>query len=155
MGLLTGKVAIITGAGGGLGEAYAKLFAKEGARVLVNDLGGPRDGSGSDATAAQKVVDDIRMAGGEAVANAVRHAEATRVAVRLGRTCGSLEVEVRDDGRGLDGVVRGSGVGLTSMRERCEELGGAFALASGPGGTTVTARLPLPATEPETEQDAS
>src|SRR5439155_1656249 len=48
MGLLDGKVAIITGAGGGLGEAYAKLFAREGAAVVVNDLGGPRDGSGAD-----------------------------------------------------------------------------------------------------------
>jgi NAD(P)-dependent dehydrogenase (short-subunit alcohol dehydrogenase family) len=44
MGLLDGKVALITGAGGGLGEAYAKLFAREGAAVVVNDLGGPRDG---------------------------------------------------------------------------------------------------------------
>ncbi|HEY9233978.1 MULTISPECIES: SDR family oxidoreductase [Phenylobacterium] len=70
MGLLDGKVAIITGAGGGLGEAYAKLFAKEGASVVVNDLGGPRDGSGSDKGAAQKVVDDIIAAGGKAVANA-------------------------------------------------------------------------------------
>ncbi|MGA9951450.1 MAG: SDR family NAD(P)-dependent oxidoreductase, partial [Xanthobacteraceae bacterium] len=46
MALLDGKVALITGAGGGLGEAYAKLFAREGAAVVVNDLGGPRDGSG-------------------------------------------------------------------------------------------------------------
>ena len=69
MGLLDGKVAIITGAGNGLGEAYAKLFAKEGAAVVVNDLGGPRDGSGSDTSAAQKVVDAITAAGGKAVAN--------------------------------------------------------------------------------------
>ncbi len=69
MGLLDGKVAIITGAGGGLGEAYAKLFAKEGAKVVVNDLGGSRDGSGADRSAAQKVVDEIKAAGGEAVAN--------------------------------------------------------------------------------------
>lgn len=69
-GLLDGKVAIITGAGGGLGEAYAKLFAKEGASVVVNDLGGSRDGSGAGTSvAAQKVVDAIVAAGGKAVAN--------------------------------------------------------------------------------------
>jgi len=69
MGLLEGKVAIITGAGNGLGEAYAKLFAKEGASVVVNDLGGARDGTGADRSAAQKVVDEIEAAGGQAVAN--------------------------------------------------------------------------------------
>jgi len=70
MGLLDGKVAIITGAGGGLGEAYAKLFAREGAAVVVNDLGGARDGTGSGSSAAaQKVVDAITAAGGRAVAN--------------------------------------------------------------------------------------
>ena len=69
MGLLDGKVALITGAGGGLGEAYAKLFAREGAAVVVNDLGGPRDGSGGDASMAQQVVDAITAAGGRAVAN--------------------------------------------------------------------------------------
>src|SRR5213076_3332587 len=61
MGLLYGKVAIITGAGGGLGEAYAKLFAREGAAVVVNDLGGPRDGSGADTSTiagGQSVFDD-------------------------------------------------------------------------------------------------
>src|ERR1700754_1392590 len=69
-GLLDGKGAIITGAGGGLGEAYAKLFAKEGASVVVNDLGGSRDGSGSGTSAAsEKVVADIKAAGGRAVAN--------------------------------------------------------------------------------------
>jgi NAD(P)-dependent dehydrogenase (short-subunit alcohol dehydrogenase family) len=69
MGLLDGKVAIVTGAGGGLGEAYARLFAKEGAAVVVNDLGGARDGTGADRSAAQKVVDEIIAAGGRAVAN--------------------------------------------------------------------------------------
>src|SRR3954449_7253832 len=69
MGLLDGKVALITGAGGGLGEAYAKLFAREGAAVVVNDLGGPRDGSGGDQTMAQKVVEAIKAEGGRAVAN--------------------------------------------------------------------------------------
>ena len=70
MGLLDGKVAIITGAGGGLGEAYARLFAQEGAAVVVNDLGGARDGSGDGSvSAAQKVVNDILAGGGRAVAN--------------------------------------------------------------------------------------
>jgi NAD(P)-dependent dehydrogenase (short-subunit alcohol dehydrogenase family) len=69
MGLLDGKVALITGAGGGLGEAYAKLFAREGAAVVVNDLGGPRDGSGSDLSMAGKVVAAIKAEGGRAVAN--------------------------------------------------------------------------------------
>jgi NAD(P)-dependent dehydrogenase (short-subunit alcohol dehydrogenase family) len=69
MGLLENKVAIITGAGNGLGEAYAKLFAKEGASVVVNDLGGARDGTGSDISAAQTVVNAIEAEGGRAVAN--------------------------------------------------------------------------------------
>ncbi len=69
MGLLDKKVAISTGAGGGLGEAYAKLFASEGASVVVNDLGGPRDGSGKDATMAQKVANAINESGGKAIAN--------------------------------------------------------------------------------------
>lgn len=64
-----GKVAVITGAGGGLGKAYALLLASRGAKVVVNDLGGTFDGSGSDATPAQQVVDEIKAAGGEAVAN--------------------------------------------------------------------------------------
>ncbi|MHC1949919.1 SDR family NAD(P)-dependent oxidoreductase [Bradyrhizobium sp. UFLA06-06] len=68
MGLLDGKVAIITGAGGGLGEAYAALFAKEGAAVVVNDLGSSVDGSGA-GSAAEKVVAKIIAAGGRAVAN--------------------------------------------------------------------------------------
>jgi len=69
MGLLDGKVALITGAGGGLGEGYAKLFAREGASVVVNDLGGLRDGSGADKSMAEKVVEAIKAAGGRAVAN--------------------------------------------------------------------------------------
>jgi NAD(P)-dependent dehydrogenase (short-subunit alcohol dehydrogenase family) len=70
MGLLDGKVAIITGAGGGLGEAYAKLLAAEGAAVLVNDLGGARDGSAADRSKAELVVDAIKEQGGRAAANA-------------------------------------------------------------------------------------
>jgi NAD(P)-dependent dehydrogenase (short-subunit alcohol dehydrogenase family) len=69
MGLLDGKVAIITGSGGGIGRAHALLFAKEGARVVVNDMGGARDGTGNSESAAAKVVQEIEAAGGVAVAN--------------------------------------------------------------------------------------
>lgn len=66
---LHGRVAIITGAGRGLGREYALLFAAEGAKVVVNDLGGAIDGSGDDRTPAQQVVDEIAAMGGEAVVN--------------------------------------------------------------------------------------
>jgi NAD(P)-dependent dehydrogenase (short-subunit alcohol dehydrogenase family) len=69
MALLEGKVAIITGAGGGIGRAYAHLFAREGARVVVNDVGSARDGSGSNARAADAVVAEIVGEGGKAIAN--------------------------------------------------------------------------------------
>ncbi len=64
-----GKVAIITGAGGGLGRSHALELAKRGARIVVNDLGGSVSGDGSDKGAAQKVVEEIEALGGEAVAN--------------------------------------------------------------------------------------
>ena len=64
-----GRVAIVTGAGGGLGRQHALALAARGAKVLVNDLGGARDGSGSSLTAAEHVVAEIRAAGGEAIAN--------------------------------------------------------------------------------------
>ena len=70
MGALDGRVAIITGAGRGLGREHALLFAAEGAKVVVNDLGGAMDGTGDDRSAAQRVVDEIEAAGGEAIANA-------------------------------------------------------------------------------------
>jgi NAD(P)-dependent dehydrogenase (short-subunit alcohol dehydrogenase family) len=70
MGALDGRVAIITGAGRGIGREHALLFAAEGAKVVVNDLGGSADGSGGDQTPAEQVVSEIVAMGGEAVANA-------------------------------------------------------------------------------------
>ena len=69
MGLLDGKVALVTGAGGGLGRTHALLLAAQGAAVVVNDLGGARDGTGSGTSMADGVVGEIRQQGGQAVAD--------------------------------------------------------------------------------------
>ena len=69
MGRFDGKVAIVTGAGRGIGRSHARLLASEGAAVVVNDLGGSSGGDGSDATPAQQVVDEIAAKGGRAAAN--------------------------------------------------------------------------------------
>jgi len=69
MGMLDGKVALVTGAGGGLGRAHALLLAQEGASVVVNDLGGARDGTGAGTSMADEVVNEIKAAGGNAVAD--------------------------------------------------------------------------------------
>ena len=64
-----GRVAVITGAGGGLGKTYALEMARRGAKVVVNDLGGKADGTGAGHSMADQVVEEIKKAGGEAVAN--------------------------------------------------------------------------------------
>jgi len=66
---LEGKVAVVTGAGRGLGRAYVELLAERGARVVVNDLGTDVSGFGEDSTIAEQVADFIRSRGGEAIAN--------------------------------------------------------------------------------------
>ncbi len=69
MGLLEGKVVVITGAGGGIGREHSLAMAKEGAAIVVNDLGGARDGTGGGSAMADETVDLVKQAGGEAVAN--------------------------------------------------------------------------------------
>src|SRR3954465_4532726 len=75
-GIVDGKVAIVTGAGRGIGRAIALALAQEGACVVVNDVGASLEGSGSDAGPAQAVVDEIARAGGQAMANSLSIAEA-------------------------------------------------------------------------------
>jgi len=69
MALLDGKIAIVTGSGGGIGREHALALSKAGAAVVINDLGGARDGTGADQNMADQVVAEIKAAGGEAVAN--------------------------------------------------------------------------------------
>ncbi len=101
MSELEGRVAIVTGAGRGIGREHALLFAAEGAKVVVNDLGGTTDGSGADASAAQEVVDEITAAGGSAVANFDDVADwdgAKRMIDQAVDTFGDLDVLVNNAG---------------------------------------------------------
>jgi len=101
MGLLDGKVALITGAGGGLGETHALLMAKEGASIVVNDLGGSRDGSGAGANMADHVVEKIIAAGGKAIAdygNVTVEADAKVMVQRAVDTFGKIDIMVANAG---------------------------------------------------------
>ena len=100
-GLCTGRVVVITGAGNGIGRAHALAFAAQGAKVVVNDLGGSRDGTGSSAGPAQAVADEITAAGGEAVANTddiSSWAGAERLIRQAVDTFGGLDVVVNNAG---------------------------------------------------------
>jgi NAD(P)-dependent dehydrogenase (short-subunit alcohol dehydrogenase family) len=108
MGALDGRIAIITGAGRGLGREHALLFASEGARVVVNDLGGDIDGTGDDRAPAQQVVDEIKEMGGEAVANVDNVADwegAQRLVNTAIETFGDLHVLVNNAGILRDRVL--------------------------------------------------
>src|ERR1043165_2711526 len=99
--LLDGKVAIVTGAGRGIGREEALLLAKHGAKVVVNDLGGHFDGTGQDTRPAQQVVDEIKNAGGDAVANYENVADfkaAKRIVQCALDTFGKLNILVNNAG---------------------------------------------------------
>jgi len=99
--LCEGRVAIVTGAGRGIGREHALMLAAHGARVVVNDLGGSRDGTGASSTPADAVVADIRAAGGEAVANADDISDwqgAERLIRRAVDAFGGLDVLVNNAG---------------------------------------------------------
>ncbi|MDH0746195.1 SDR family oxidoreductase [Pseudomonas sp. GD03842] len=92
------KVVIVTGAGGGLGRAHALLFARHGARVVVNDLGGSAHGEGASASAADRVVAEIRAFGGEAVANHDSVTEGGRIVQHALDAFGRVDVVVNNAG---------------------------------------------------------
>src|SRR5208337_2082521 len=101
-GSLEGKVVIVTGAGRGIGREIALLAAAEGAKVVVNDLGGAPDGEGKSAAPAEEVVDEIRKRGGTAVANFNSVAEPLQA---------DAIVKTALDAFGrLDGVVNNAGI---------------------------------------------
>ena len=96
------RVIVVTGAGGGLGREYALTLAKEGASVVVNDLGGARDGTGAGSAMADQVVDEIKQAGGRAVANYDSVADADGAA--------SMITTALDEFGQVDGVVSNAGI---------------------------------------------
>ena len=104
-----GRVAVITGAGRGLGRAYAELLASLGAKVVVNDNGSVIKGEGQDAGPAQEVVDAIRAAGGEAIANAdsVATSDGGRAIVQAALdTWGRVDVLIHNAGNVRYGLIR-------------------------------------------------
>ena len=113
MGVLEGRIAVITGAGRGIGREHALLFAREGAKVVVNDLGGSNDGDGADAGPAHDVVAEIIDAGGTAVANT------DNVATWVGAK--AIVQQAIDEFGGLDVVVNNAGILRDSFIAGMEE----------------------------------
>ncbi|MFC9433211.1 SDR family oxidoreductase [Nocardia sp. NPDC057030] len=110
MGALEGRVAIITGAGRGIGREHALLFAREGAAVVVNDLGGSNEGEGTDTTPAQEVANEIVAAGGTAIANTANIATwggAKNVVDQAISELGGLDIVVNNAGILRDAFIAG------------------------------------------------
>ena len=135
MGALEGRVAVITGAGRGIGREHALLFAAEGAKVVINDLGAANDGSGADVTPAEEVAAEIRAQGGEAISNGDDVADwegAQRLINAAIATFGTLDILVNNAGILRDRVHRQhdrAGVGRRDRRPpegtlRPDPLGG-------------------------------
>lgn len=111
----TGRVAIITGAGGGLGRAYALELARRGARIVVNDLGGARDGTGGSVSAAQAVVDQITQAGGTAIANGANVTDAHQVDAMVAQAIsafGKIDILINNAG-----ILRDKSFGKMSVQD--------------------------------------
>jgi NAD(P)-dependent dehydrogenase (short-subunit alcohol dehydrogenase family) len=114
MGVVDGRVVIVTGAGGGIGRAHALAFAAQGARVVVNDIGVGLDGSpASGGSAAQGVVDEITAVGGEAVANGSNIADWDQAA-------GLIQTAIDTFG-GLDVLVNNAGIVRDRMMANTSE----------------------------------
>ncbi|HPG27219.1 MAG TPA: SDR family NAD(P)-dependent oxidoreductase [Myxococcota bacterium] len=108
MGKLDGRVAVVTGAGRGIGAEVARTFAAEGASVVVNDLGASMDGSSTEGTPAEEVAEEIKRAGGKAIANNcdVTDFEATEQLIRQAvETFGGLHIVVNVAGIIRDGMI--------------------------------------------------
>src|ERR1700712_1771066 len=110
-----GKVAIITGAGGGLGRAHALALARLGAKAVINDLGGALDGSGGNSAAAEKVVAEIVVAGGEAIANGASVSDDAGVAHLVKQTMdkwGRIDVLIANAG-----ILRDKSFGKMELKD--------------------------------------
>src|SRR5258706_14625576 len=110
-----GKVAVITGAGGGLGRAHALLLASLGAKVVINDLGGSLDGSGGNSQASEKVVAEIVAAGGEAIANGASVSDDAGVAYLVKQTMdkwGRIDVLIANAG-----ILRDKSFGKMELKD--------------------------------------
>jgi NAD(P)-dependent dehydrogenase (short-subunit alcohol dehydrogenase family) len=134
--LLEGKTIIVTGAGAGIGESIAKLAASQGAKVVVNDIAGPPAGAGVDARPANRVVEEIRAAGGEAIANFD--------SVATWDTAHAIVQSALDAFGRLDGVVNNAGLLRDKIFHRMSEDEWQSAIAVNLSGPFYVSRAAAP-----------